>query len=235
MSNSPKLQGGDRKARAQAARQAARAKERRRRTIGITVGAALIVAVIGVLVIVTVNSGGGGSSATGKPGSSGSAPSWPAPTGDAATKAVAAAGLQAYGQEMLAYHIHAHLDVIDQGTPVTVPPQIGFVYNSAGQPKGLTSLHTHQPDGIIHIEAPKKADHTLGQFFAEWQVPLTSTCVGTLCADATHTFDVYVNGKAVVGDPKQIVLHPHDEIAVIYAKKGQPIEPPKSYNFPNGM
>ena len=234
MSNAPKVRGGDRQTRAAAARKAAAAKERRRRLIATVVGAVVVVAVVAVLLVVGLSGKGNKSDNLGTGKGNGNVPTWPAPAGADGLKAIHAAGLQAFGTEMLTYHIHAHLDVLVDGDPVTVPPQIGFAYGSNGQPNALSSLHTHQPDGIIHIEAEKPADYTLGQFFKEWQVPLSSRCVDTLCADATHTLSFYVNGKQVTGDPNAIVLHAHDEIAVLYTTKGATVKPPSSYDFPAG-
>jgi hypothetical protein len=246
--NTPKVQG-DRRARAAAARKAAEAAERRRRLVVTSAVVAVVVIVVGVLVGVSL-AGGGGKSGSSASGSSSSAapsggpqtgtatlPPWPAPTGAAADAAIASSGLQAFGTEMLKYHIHAHLDVIDDGKPVTVPPGIGFVYKNANsnQPTGLTSLHTHQPDGIIHIEADKPVTYTLGMFFKEWAVPLSTQCVGKLCADANHTLGFYVDGKKVTSDPSQIPLKKHEEIAIVYAKKGSTVKPPSSFSFPNGL
>jgi hypothetical protein len=70
--------------------------------------------------------------------------------------------------------------------------------------------------------------------FKEWAVPLSAKCVGALCADAGHTLGFYVNGKQVTSDPTKIVLHKHDEIAVVYAKKGAQVKPPASFTFPAG-
>jgi len=46
---------------------------------------------------------------------------------------------------------------------------------------------------------------------------------------------VYVNGKAVDGDPATVVLHAHDEIAVVYGTAAQQQNPPSSYTFPDGL
>lgn len=168
--------------------------------------------------------------------SDGPAP-WPPPAvvaGGAQSAAyVAAAGLP-YNEEMLQVHYHAHLDVIVDGKPVSVPPYIGFV--AQGQKvAGLAPLHTHYPDGIIHIENSVPATFVLGQFFIEWGVRLSSTCIGGYCADATHDFAVYVGGQRYTGDPNQIVLKKHEEIAIEYGAKGALPKPPPSYNFQNGL
>ena len=39
-------------------------------------------------------------------------------------------------------------------------------------------LHTHAPDGVIHIESPTQRIYTLGNFFDEWRQPLSANQVG---------------------------------------------------------
>ena len=72
------------------------------------------------------------------------------------------------GQRM---HIHQHLVIFDHGHQVAIPGNIG-------QPAGKRCIywvHTHTPDGIIHIEAPLNRSFTLGDFFAVWGEPLSRT------------------------------------------------------------
>lgn len=162
--------------------------------------------------------------------------SWgpPALTNPTQTAAyVAAAGLP-YNEEMLQVHYHAHLDVIINGKPATVPPYVGFVVQGK-KVSGLAPLHTHDNSGIIHIENSVPATFVLGQFFVEWGVRLSATCVGGYCADATQELAVFVNGNRYAGDPNQIVLHKHDEIAIEYGAKGKLPKPPSSYVFQNGL
>jgi len=146
---------------------------------------------------------------------------------------VTAAGFP-YNAEMLQVHYHAHLDVIVDGKPVTVPPYVGFVVQGQ-KVTALAPLHTHDNSGIIHIENSVPATFVLGQFFIEWGVRLSATCVGGYCADATHELAVFVNGNRYAGDPNEIVLHKHDEIAIEYGAKGKLPKPPSSYVFQNGL
>ncbi|GGO84930.1 hypothetical protein GCM10011584_03670 [Nocardioides phosphati] len=155
-------------------------------------------------------------------------PPWPAPADAAA--AVKAAGLPMLGGEGAEEHIHAHLDVLVDGQPVSVPALIG-IDESAHQ---ISPLHTHDTSGVIHIESPKKADFSLGQFLTEWQVSVSQTHLGGLDANKGNTLTVYVNGKEVSGDPAAIILHAHDEIALVYGPSTQRVGVPDSYDFPSG-
>ncbi|MEU4678957.1 hypothetical protein [Micromonospora sp. NPDC023737] len=155
-------------------------------------------------------------------------PPWPTP--DDATNRVEAAGLPMLGTEGTIEHIHAHLDVIVDGKPVTVPAQIG-IDEASGQ---ISPLHTHDTTGVLHVESPVKADFSLGQFFTEWQVALSENQVGGLTAGDGKVLRAYVNGKAYSGNPAGIVLHAHDEIALVYGTPAQQANPPSSYAFPAG-
>jgi len=124
---------------------------------------------------------------------------------------------------------------IDPGTrPVTVPADIGIVFKN-GQAVAISPLHTHTPDGVLHVEAERNAKFTLGQLFTEWGVRLSSTCVGGLCADGSHEIAFAVDGVPYEGDPGEIALKPHEEIAIVYGAKGNLPKPPASYNFPKGL
>ncbi|HEY9722064.1 MAG TPA: hypothetical protein V6D47_08620 [Oscillatoriaceae cyanobacterium] len=134
-------------------------------------------------------------------------PPWPAPTDVSAR--VKAAKLDELKSEGSFEHIHQHLDVYYNGQPVTVPAFVGIDPNGAF----ISPLHTHTPDGILHIESPTSAQITLGQFFTEWNVPLTGATA-------------YVAGKQVA-DPASVVLVDHQEIAVVYGTP--PAKIPSAY------
>ncbi|MEV4757034.1 hypothetical protein AB0J86_18245 [Micromonospora sp. NPDC049559] len=155
-------------------------------------------------------------------------PPWDAPA-DAGAQ-VRAAGLPMLGTEGTTEHIHAHLDVIANGQPVTVPAEVG-IDAAGGQ---ISPLHTHDTTGVLHIESPVKADFSLGQFFTEWQVTLTADQIGGLKAGDGKVLQAYVNGKPYAGDPAGIVLHAHDEVAIVYGTPAQQANPPSSYAFPDG-
>ena len=78
----------------------------------------------------------------------------------------------------------------------------------------IAPLHTHNADGIIHVEAMQEEDFRLGQFFTEWGVKLDSSCVGGYCRP-TAAFAVFVNGKRYTGNPADIVFADRQEIAIV--------------------
>ena len=194
-----------------------------------------------VVVALAVSAGCGGSSPKlpkdGQPAptpSSGGAP-WPAPPNP--LELARKAGLTPEPEEQLLYHVHAHLDVFVNGEPVSVPAGIGIdihdpAVHSAPLPDGTTAyggistpcaqpcispLHTHDVTGILHTESATPTANTLGQFFIEWAVPLTNTCVGGYCQPASP-IAIYVNGQLVTGDPRSIALLDHTEIAIVIGR-----------------
>jgi hypothetical protein len=129
--------------------------------------------------------------------------------------------------EQLAYHIHAHLAVYDNGALRPLPGGIGIPGSQVEQtqegPVALGGqcyywLHTHAPDGVIHIESPTKRIYTLGQFFDEWHQPLTSDQVGNVKGKIT----AFVNGKVWTKSVRDIPLLPH---LTIQFNVGEPAVP----------
>ncbi len=133
-------------------------------------------------------------------------------------------GLTTLSQEGVATHIHAHLDIFVNGKRATVPPQIGINPGA----NYLTELHTHDSRGVIHVESPKANDKfTLGELFGEWAVFLNSNSVG-----GYEGMRWYVDGKQQTGNPADLVLEPHQEIALVVGKA--PATIPSSYKFSPG-
>lgn len=158
-------------------------------------------------------------------------PPWPIPA-DAAPY-IAAAGLVASSEEHVDVHYHAHLDILVNGHAVPVPAGIGFIVQG-GQATGLTSLHTHDTSGVVHIESPKNVPFTLGQFFTEWGVALGPGQLGGLTDNASQVLRVFVDGQPFTGNPATIVFRPHQEIALWYGARNAPANVPARYDFPAG-
>ena len=145
-----------------------------------------------------------------------------------------AAGLIPEKAEFLQYHVHAHLDVFVDGRPVLVPAGIGIDLdnpdtvadkNPAGLVTGagltqecsapcISPLHTHDLSGLLHTETKTPSPNKLGQFFTQWDVRLTSDCIGAYCKPKTP-IKIYVDGKVETGDPREIELSDRREIAIV--------------------
>lgn len=137
-----------------------------------------------------------------------STPLWPAPTDVPAR--VAAAGLD-LGPMGMAEHYHPHLQVVLRGREVQVPANIG-VDPATG---AMSALHTHEPDGTIHIEADTAGEvFTLGQLFTEWGVPLTATQIGNVKAAQGQQVKLTSNGTPVAGQPGDLRLQPDQKIVL---------------------
>lgn len=142
------------------------------------------------------------------------------------------AGLVPETSEFLEFHVHAHLDVFVDGVPIEVPAGIGiniadpgvheFSEDDGSKSYGgietpcstpcISPLHTHAHFGILHTESATPTPNTLGQFFTEWNVKLTETCVADLCDKPVA---VYVNGVNFTGDPTGIELADETQIAIV--------------------
>jgi hypothetical protein len=127
-------------------------------------------------------------------------------------------GLPAMSEEGTNLHSHQHIKVFIKGSPVQVPSGIG------SPPQFITTIHTHDATGEIHIESPTVQTFTLGQFFDVWGVRFSSKCIGSYCEDQQNSVKVFVDGKAVAGDPRTMALIDQQEIVVAY---GKPEELPK--------
>jgi hypothetical protein len=109
------------------------------------------------------------------------------------------------------------------GKKVKIPALVG-INPGAGY---LTELHTHDDSGVIHIEAQKSRDFTVGQFFSEWAVHLDAHSIG-----GYNGLKWYLDGKRQTGNPQTLILKPHQEIAFVVGKP--PAKIPSSYAFPAG-
>jgi len=236
---------------------AAEARRRRRRVWLIVAAAAVVVigAAVGITLAVT---GGGSGSNNGLPlaslstlGSLRPAPAAgpagpegiPVPSGAALAGITTAAtgqpvdGISCQTAEQTVFHIHAHLTVFVNGSARQIPAAIGIPGAQATQtaqgPFIETGncfywLHTHAPDGIIHIESPIQRTYTLGNFFDEWGQTLSSDQVGPATG---HVVAIY-NGQVYTGNPRNIPLTAHAQIQL---QVGTPLVAPEQITNWNGL
>jgi hypothetical protein len=124
------------------------------------------------------------------------------------------------------YHVHAQVKIFVNGKQQTVPNNIGI------DPGGdfLSSLHSHDEKGIIHMEAVEKYPFTLGQFMTVWGVKFTPTQLGAYRVGQGLVLETYLNGKKVPNGP-DTVLKQSDRVVVIF---GKPNSAPKDFELDPG-
>jgi hypothetical protein len=89
------------------------------------------------------------------------------------------------------YHIHPELTIIAEGKPILIPADVGITNGC------MNSLHTHTPDGVLHVESPVQKDFVLGDFFAVWKKDFNRNQILDFKTDSTHAITVTVNGVPV--------------------------------------
>ena len=143
-------------------------------------------------------------------------------------------GVQCNTGEQLVSHVHTHLTIFVNGQARVIPYGVGIPgFHAVSTKKGsfvdtgscFYWLHTHAEDGIIHVESPSSSESfTLGQFFDEWGVPLSTTRVGP----ATGKVTVFFTGpgqkpRLYEGNPRNLPLGSHYQIQL---DVGSPIVAP---------
>ena len=60
----------------------------------------------------------------------------------------------------------------------------------------MRPLHTHFPDGVIHIESPVPHEFTLRDFFTVWAQPFNSNQILGYTRSPGHPITMTVNGAS---------------------------------------
>ncbi len=121
-----------------------------------------------------------------------------------------------------AMHVHAHLRIVDHAVPVAIPADVG-------RPAGRGCyfwVHTHTPDGIIHVESPVVRGFTLGDFFRVWGQPLDEHHAGPVTVREPDRIRVLVNGSPATIPLDLIPLWPHADIQILI---GPPFDPQPAF------
>ncbi|HEY3604525.1 MAG TPA: hypothetical protein VGL04_07615 [Sporichthyaceae bacterium] len=154
----------------------------------------------------------------------------PGPVGD---------GIQCEKSEKLLFHVHTRLAIFINGEPRQVPYGIGIAppWTLDHKPDGnvfvtngscFSWLHTHTPDGMIHIEAPIPRTFTLGDFFDVWGQRLSPNQIGPYTGQVTAFF----NGQRYLGNPRDIPIGYHVQIQL---DLGSPVVAPADVEFRGGL
>jgi hypothetical protein len=131
----------------------------------------------------------------------------------------------------VSFHIHAHLTIYVNGKKEPVPQGIGIPTDGTC----IYWLHTHTPDGIIHIEAPQQqSNEALDDFLAIWTEGFPKLGYPPQLL-LTTGWKIYTNGVLFTGAVNspvhtEVPLASHDAITLEYGTNNPP--PDKSYIFP---
>jgi hypothetical protein len=136
-------------------------------------------------------------------------------------------GIRCDRMEGSVLHIHQHLAILDHGKPVGVPDDVGRPFTA----QCFYWLHTHTPDGIIHIESPNFSTFTLGNFFDVWGEPLGKSNVAGAKPRNGDRVVVWVDGRQYAGDPRKIELTQHLDVTI---EVGPPYRKPAPFTDWNG-
>lgn len=104
------------------------------------------------------------------------------------------------GHQNLAMHIHPTISISVDGVMEAIPANIGL--NSGC----MAEVHTHEADGVIHIESITNKTFVLGDFFEVW---------GKEIDRSGYQTQVLADGKEVE-DPSGLTLLDLQKIEVIY-------------------
>lgn len=204
-------------ARREKAREAAlRAQAAQRRKAGLAVAGALAAVAVAVAALLLVQtSGNDAAPAQASGGLLTGPPPWPAQKAGLAER-VEGLGFPPVGDE--SYHAHALLSVYRDGEQVPVPADLGYDERGAH-----SSLHTHTPDGVIHMEADDPYPYTLAHVMTTWGVTFDADTLGGDTASGDKKVHVFVNGEAAGPDAP---LKDGDNVVVAYGEDGSfPVEP----------
>ena len=144
-------------------------------------------------------------------------------------KRVAALGLPDPSDTV--FHVHANLKIYTDGNPQKIPANIGINQDS----QFITSLHTHDDTGVIHMEAVQPYPFKLGQFFEVWNVPFSKLQLGSFSTSNGKglVLQLWVNGKQIQGNPQDYVMKAHDRMVVGFGKPGS-FPTNNDFKFPTG-
>jgi hypothetical protein len=136
-------------------------------------------------------------------------------------------GIHCDAMEGSVLHIHQHVAILDHGKPIRIPEDVGrpLLGNC------FYWIHTHTPDGIIHVESPNFSSFTLVNFFDIWGQPLRMNDVAGAKPGKGEHIAVWVDGRPYHGDPRAIPLTQHLDVTI---EVGPPYARPAPFDAWNG-
>jgi hypothetical protein len=105
-------------------------------------------------------------------------------------------------------HYHATLDIIQNDQKITVPANIG-ISGSCIHP-----IHTHEADGLVHIDFPKTIPFTLGDLFDTQGIIFNENQIGSIKTFDGYKITVKVNGETISKGYRNIGLKDRSKISI---------------------
>lgn len=121
-------------------------------------------------------------------------------------------------------HWHPHLRIFigdeEQTIPAGVGIIIGNVIDTDVSGMKMSPMHTHDTDGIIHMEQIDPTNRTLrlGYFFQVWGEEFNSTCIFSYCSSGGMAVKMTVNG-AQNTEFDGYIPQDKDEIVIRYERE----------------
>ena len=119
-----------------------------------------------------------------------------------------------HNNQILKMHTHSQLSIILDERGIVIPANIGIeptLYRNhtldiygVQQPQQISPLHTHDSDGLIHIESTEIRAFTLGEFLDVWGLNF----------EGRQAILIVNDGQAIEIDYRNHVLNDGEKIAL---------------------
>ncbi len=113
------------------------------------------------------------------------------------------------GHSDMALHIHPIVKISIFGSETTIPANVGV------NPNWMSSIHTHDSTGKLHVESPCFRSFALLDFFKIWDKTLNGSCIFEYCSNETNSLRILVNGVET-SLMENTILKDNDIINIIY-------------------
>ena len=123
---------------------------------------------------------------------------------------------------------HRHVVVVAAGIGMAPPVRTRGAYVTAA--RCSYPVRTREPTGLLELEPSARA-LTLGELFAIWGQPLSTSRLAGFHAPPGTRVAAYLDGRPWPGDPRAVPLRRH---AVIVLEIGPFVPPHRHYAFPPG-
>ncbi|WP_244817151.1 hypothetical protein [Caballeronia sp. Lep1P3] len=112
-------------------------------------------------------------------------------------------------------YTYSHLSIYQNGKQLALPTNIGTVAPTMAMQRGCVyPVHTVDSTGKIRIDATNNTPYTLGQFFAVWGEPLSTTNVAGISGPVTAWVNTGGTLTQYTGDLASLVLPAHGEVTL---------------------